>query len=261
MSDHLVIFGLPLVIALASFTALWPLSLRWQDVSIVDIAWGPGFVGQLSVALVVLGTTGSHGWVVLGLVATWSLRLTVVLLRRRSRHGGEDARYRTIRESWGPSFWWKSLFIVFVLQALVQWMIVIGPIAILLEESRLVGVLSWIGTVIALSGLVLETVADHQLDDFKRTASPGDLCTNGLRAYVRHPNYLGEMVFWSGVALIAIDAAAWLGLISPLLLFVFLTRISGAPLIDERLEATRPAYAAYRARVPGFVPWTRPSSR
>lgn len=260
MTDQTMVFGFPLIVALFCFAALWPLSLKWQDVSIVDIAWGPGFVGQLLVALILLGDVGLHGWAVFGLVGLWSLRLTFLLLRRWFRHEGEDARYRMIRDSWGPSFWWKSLFIVFLLQAFVQWAIVIGPIAVLQEPTLAFGWLAWLGMVVALAGLVLESIADQQLDDFKKSAAPADLCTMGLRAHIRHPNYLGEIVFWAGAALVAIDANVWLGLTSPILLVIFLTRISGAPLIEERLAATRPAYAAYRARVPGFIPWVRPRS-
>lgn len=261
MQETLLIFGVPLAIAMLGFAALWPLSVVWRDVSVVDILWGLGFAGQLLIAVWVLPTIGAHGWIVLALVGVWSLRLTVVLVRRRSRHGGEDARYQSIRQSWGDSFWWKSFFIVFLLQAVVQWLIAVGPIAVLSAEAAPPEILAWAGVVIALAGLGLETIADQQLDTFKRTASDGELCTTGLRAHVRHPNYVGEMVFWAGISLVGLDADAWLALLSPVLLFVFLTRISGAPLLDERLEASRPAYAAYRKRVPGFLPRWIPGTR
>ncbi len=254
MSDTLLIVGVPLAMSLICFAALWPLSVKWHDVSIVDCLWGPGFVGQLGVVLLLLPEIGAHGWLVFGLVGVWSARLTWVLLRRRHRDGVEDARYQMIRASWGASFWWKSFFIVFILQAIIQWAIVLGPISVLAAQPEPLTLLSWIGVFVAVSGLLLESIADQELDKFKNTAKHGDLCVNGLRAYVRHPNYLGEMIFWAGIAVVAIDAAAWWGLISPLLLAIFLTKISGAPLVDERLEATRPDYPAYRARVPAFIP-------
>ena len=75
--------------------------------------------------------------------------------------------------------------------------------------------------------------------------------TSGLRAHMRHPNYTGEIIFWIGVALILVDGGVWLGLLSPVLITLFLTKVSGAPLLDERLSETRPGYAAYRARCPG----------
>ncbi|MEM7060765.1 MAG: DUF1295 domain-containing protein [Pseudomonadota bacterium] len=258
MSEMWLIFGLPLFAAVLGFVALWPFSLKWRDVSIVDAIWGPGFFGQLCVVLWLSPSIGLHGWIVFGLVAVWSLRLSLVLIRRRVREGAEDARYQSIRASWGPSFWWKSLFIVFILQAVIQWAIVLGPIALLVSDPVTFSAIAWLGVVVAALGLGLESLADQELDRFKATAEHGDLCTGGLRAHVRHPNYTGEIVFWCGIAIIAVDAGAWLGLISPILLTLFLTRISGAPLLDERLQATRPAYPAYRARVPGFIPLLRP---
>ena len=72
---------------------------------------------------------GARTWLVLALVAAWSVRLTVTLTARRLREGHEDPRYTAIRESWGHAFWWKSLFIVFILQAVLQWLIVSGAIA------------------------------------------------------------------------------------------------------------------------------------
>lgn len=253
------IFLVPLGVALIGFLAIWPVSVLRQDVSLVDLAWGPGFLVQLCVAALVAGSLDVRGQILLLVVGLWSLRLAWTLGGRRIREGREDPRYVSIRESWGPPFWWKSIFIVFVLQAFLQWLIVLGPIAGIAADREALGGLVWIGVAVALGGLWLETLADRQLDAFKRTAPEGALMTTELRAYMRHPNYTGEIIFWSGVALILVDGGVWLGLLSPVLITVFLTKVSGAPLLDERLSETRPDYAAYRARVPGFIPWMAPA--
>lgn len=244
----------PLATSLLLFAALWPFSIKRRDVSIVDFAWGPGFAIQLIVAVLVLDGTGPVGWLVTGLVTVWSLRLAVTLIGRRVREGIEDPRYTDMRESWGPGFWWNSLFIVFLLQALLQWMIAIGPISILPVPNQAIGLLALLGTGIAIIGLAIETRADIELDRFKRKAGPGSLMTEGLRAYVRHPNYSGEIIFWTGIAMVGVGAGSPWALISPVLITVFLVGVSGAPLIDERLGQTRPDYAAYRARTPAFLP-------
>ena len=247
-------YVMPLIAALLLFCAIWPLSVARRDASLVDLAWAPGFAIQLAIAIGVVGTATAHAWVLLALVTLWSGRLFVVLAGRRWREGHEDARYTLVRQSWDPGFWWKSLFIVFLLQAVLQWLIVLGPISGAVAPGSPLGMAAFGGAAVALAGLLIESRADLELDRFKRTAQPGQLLETGLRAYMRHPNYAGEIVFWSGVAMICLDAGAFLGLISPVLLIVFLTKVSGAPLLDERLSATRPAYAAYRARVPGFLP-------
>ena len=74
-----------LVLALGMMTALWPLSIRLRDVSIVDIFWAPGFA-VVAWSYDFLGPiSGSRAWIVLGLVSTWALRLGSHLLVRWQR--------------------------------------------------------------------------------------------------------------------------------------------------------------------------------
>lgn len=256
-SDPILLWLAPLVVALVMFICLWPISVLRRDVSLVDLVWGPGFIVQLGVVSLLLETLSARAALLLVLVGLWSLRMGVVLGARRIREGHEDPRYQSLRQAWGEGFWWKSLFIVFLLQAVLQWVIVLGPIAGAAAPPQPLGWICWTGAVIAASGLILEATADHQLDRFRRAAPSGSLMTTGLRGIVRHPNYLGEIIFWCGIALISVEGGAWIGLISPILMAIFLTSVSGVPFLDERLSATRPDYAAYKARVPAFIPWTR----
>ena len=244
----------PLAVAVALFVLLWPLSVRRQDASLVDALWGPGFFIQLLVVQLAVGETSSRGLLLTGVVGLWSARLGLVLTRRRLREGHEDPRYRIIRQSWGPTFWWKSLFIVFCLQAVIQWVIALGPISGVMAPPSAIGPLAWIGLAIAIGGFTLEALADRELDLFKRRAPAGALMTDGLRAHIRHPNYLGEIVFWTGIGLIVVDGGTWLGLISPIVVILFLTKVSGVPMLDEHLSRSRPAYAAYKNAVPALLP-------
>ncbi|MEM1383858.1 MAG: DUF1295 domain-containing protein [Pseudomonadota bacterium] len=247
---------IPLLVTLGVFVALWPISLRLRDASVVDIWWGPGFGAQIVLAAWWSGNAlGPREWMLVALVCLWSLRLGWVLTARRARAGSEDPRYTVLRDAWHPGFWWKSLFVVFLLQGILQWLIALGPMAGVLAGQNNIGVVAAIGAAIAAAGLGLEALADRQLDKFKRTAEPGALFTGGLRAHLRHPNYLGEVVFWIGVGLIVAEGGLWIAALwSPLLITVLLTRLSGVPMLDERLSATRPGYAAYRRAVPGFIP-------
>ena len=250
-------FILPLALALVGFAMLWPLSVRRKDASIVDLLWGPGFFAQLAIAAGIVGLSGARDWVLLGLIGLWSLRLGFVIARRAGAHPGEDPRYRILRRAWGAAFWWKSLFVVFLLQAFVQWVIVIGPVAGLAFGAGPLGAMGWFGLVVACVGLGIEALADAQLDRFKRMAGNGALCTTGLRAHVRHPNYLGEMIFWTGIGLVVLDGGVLLGLLSPLVVGFFLVFVSGVPMLDEHLSVSRDGYSAYRERVPALLPRLR----
>lgn len=251
MQPYLITF----LAALCSFALLWPVSLWRRDASVVDFWWGPGFLllAGLAVALAEPEPT-ARSWLLLGLIGVWAVRMGAVLSARRFREGREDPRYTTLRRAWEPGFWWKSLGVVFLLQGTVQWAIAAGAVAGILAPASPLGLLAWAGAALAVAGIGIEAQADAELDAFKRAAPPDALCETGMRAHLRHPNYLGEIVFWAGIALICIDGGAWAGLISPALILIFLTKISGAPMLDEHLAATKPGYAAYRARVPGFIP-------
>lgn len=239
----------------AIFLALWPVSLALRDVGVVDAWWGPGF-GAAAIVVWWLADAPDHGRAVLllSLVLIWSLRLGAVMIRRWFSHAEEDRRYRLIRRGWGASFWWKSLFIVFILQGVLQWLVAIGPISGIIADPAPLGALAVLGLVIALAGLGLETVADAQLDAFKRTAAEGALMTSGLRAHVRHPNYMGEILFWWGVWLIAAPVAPFWAILSPILLTVLLVKVSGAPMLAETLGKSRDGFSGYAARTPAFIP-------
>lgn len=253
--DDLIKYLHALPLSAGVFLLLWPVSLLRRDASVVDLWWGPGFAIVVGAVWWVSGAPADpRGLIVLGLVCLWSLRMIAVMGPRWLRHGGEDPRYRMIRAAWGPSFWWKSLFIVFLLQGLLQFLIALGPASVYRAEAAPISALALLGVAVALFGLALEAAADWQLDRFKRTAKPGALCTTGLRAHVRHPNYTGEMLFWWGVWLSIAEVAPWWAALSPLLLTFLLVKVSGAPMLAETLAKTRPGYADYAARTPAFLP-------
>ena len=243
-----------LCLSLAVFVSLWPVSVAMRDVSIVDAWWGPGFFAAALLVYVLTGAEGPHALTALGLVGVWAVRLGFILLRRRLRHGAEDNRYVGMRASWGPSFWWKSFFIVFLLQGALQWVVVFPAMAAISAAPSSLGVLAWFGLAIAIAGFALEAKADAELDEFKKSARPGDLLQTGLRRHMRHPNYTGEMIFWWGVWLIAADAGAWWTIFAPATLTFLLTKVSGAGITGGHLKKSKPAFREYAARTPAFLP-------
>ena len=120
------------------------------------------------------------------------------------------------------------------------------------------------GAIIWLGGLVLEIVADAQKAAFRRDPShDGQFIQSGVWAWSRHPNYLGEILVWIGVAVVALPVAVgwqWVTLVSPVFVFLLLTRVSGIPLLEKRADARwgdDPDYVAYKARTPVLVPGLR----
>jgi steroid 5-alpha reductase family enzyme len=123
------------------------------------------------------------------------------------------------------------------------------------------GLLFGLGAAMWLAGFVIETVADAQKTAFRRDpANAGRFIDVGLWSWSQHPNYFGEILLWAGIAVMAVpvlEGPAWLVLISPLFVYVLLTRISGTPLLDKAAKARwgdDPAYQAYRKRTSKLIP-------
>ena len=234
--------------------AVWALSLPRRDVSIVDSAWGFLVLVPGLVVAAALPQTGPRAAAVLGLAAAWALRLGLYIAWRH-RGQPEDRRYQAIRRRNEPHFQWKSLYLVFGLQALLGW-VVAAPLMAAVAGPAPWNLLDAVGLAVAAAGLVIEAVADAQMARFR--ADPrhrGRVMDQGLWRWSRHPNYFGECCLWWGLWLVAAAAGAWWTVVSPLLMTVLLLKVSGVPLLEQDLGRHRPGYADYVRRTPAFVPW------
>ncbi|MBH0239989.1 DUF1295 domain-containing protein [Methylobrevis albus] len=238
------------------FTAIWAIHVKIEDASIVDYVWGPGFVLAGAVAALTMETRTWVAVSLLGAVALWAIRLTVHLVGRH-QGSGEDPRYRAMREAGGATFWRRALWSVFWLQAVILWLLALPLVASFrwaAAEPVTAAVIA--GFALFAAGLVIETVADRQLATWRRDPrNAGKLLTRGLFAWSRHPNYFGEALLWWGIGLAAAGITrSALPLLSPLAITALLLFVSGIPLVERRMAAARPDYAAWRAATSPFVP-------
>lgn len=246
-----------LAMSLLLFTLIWRESVRRQDAGIVDLYWGPGFVlvGLVEASLVF--PPDSTGWWLLGLTALWAGRLALHLRARHGKALAEDSRYATMRREGGPDWPRQSLWRVFWVQALALWAIATPLHAALLPggDALPLGGLAFAGLALFAIGFLLEAVADAQLARFKADpAHAGQLYTGGLFSLCRHPNYLGEILLWWGLGLLAaaITGREW-ALVGPALLTFFVMKVSGVPPL-ELVLAARPGFEAWAKRVPALWP-------
>ena len=235
----------------------WLLSLPLRNVSIVDSLWSLMFL----LAAVVYaagggpepGGTGDRARIALALTAIWALRLAIHITWRNRGHG-EDRRYQAIRANNQPNFEFKSLYIVFGLQAGLAWVISLPLLAAIASRGPL-NSLDIAGVALWLVGLVFEAGGDFQLARFKADpANRGAVMDRGLWRYTRHPNYFGDFCIWWGIYLIACAGGGWWSLPGPLLMSVLLMRVSGVTLLEKDIGERRPAYRDYMQRTNAFFP-------
>ena len=190
------------------------------------------------------------------LVVIWALRLSSFLYLRIHRTG-KDGRFDRLKTSpirflvpWTIQGLWVFLTMIVV--------IVINSQA---ESAPELGIWDAIGLLMWLLGFSIEVIADNQKSAFNANSeNQGKWIDSGLWSYSRHPNYLGEIMLWTGIACFGIscfsgmERLAW---ISPIFIYLLLTKISGVPILDRRgLEkwGDQPEYHKYREETPTLLP-------
>ena len=231
----------------------WLFSLWRNDVSIVDSLWSLMFLLVALTYAAISGDGGPREVLVLALVAVWALRLSVYISWRN--HGEpEDYRYQEIRANNEPGFRYKSFYIVFVLQAVLAWVISL-PLAGAISGQPDIGFLDYAGVALFLVGLFFEAIGDLQLSRFRKDpGNAGKVLDKGLWRYTRHPNYFGNFTLWWGFYLVALSAGAWWTIVSPLLMTFLLLKVSGVALLEKDIGERRPRYQQYIRRTNAFFP-------
>ena len=231
----------------------WVISLVVKNASIVDVAWGIGFVAVAWMVAARVDGNVDRQFLIVAMTTLWGVRLAVYLFIR-NRGAGEDYRYRAMRKRWGSRFPLASLGTVFILQGVLMWIVSLPVQLGQVQESPDVGVLAWLGVALWAVGLFFEAVGDAQLAQFKEDpANEGLVMDRGLWKYTRHPNYFGEACVWWGFWLIACAAGGWWSIAGPALLTVLLWA-RGIRRLERHIGNRRPQYDDYVLKTNAFFP-------
>ena len=254
-----VVLGAAIAIA-CMMIAVWAISLVMRDASIVDIAWGSGFVLVAWVSYWLSDGNSTRSLLLTLLTTIWGLRLAFYLAKRNLGHG-EDFRYQSMRRKHGDRFAIVSLYTVFGLQGLLMFIVSLPVQLGQVREEPGFGIIGVLGVLVWGVGIYFEAVGDAQLARFKRDpANTGKIMDQGLWRYTRHPNYFGDSCVWWGLGLIAAESSLGIyGLIGPAVMTFLLVKVSGAAMLDRAMLKRKPGYENYVATTSGFIP--RPPRR
>ena len=248
------VFALSVGLAFAiQWLAFIPAYLRRTE-RFFDLTGSLTYILVTTMAALLSPPPDTRGTLLFALVVTWAARLGTFLFRR-VRSAGGDARFDDIKPSflrflsvWTLQGLWVSLTVAAALAAITSLQRVSEATAqsarLDLDAFLIAGLLVWV------IGFSIEAVADAQKSRFRANpANKDSFIRTGLWSWSRHPNYFGEITLWTGVAIIALPVLqGWqlLTLISPLFVFVLLTRMSGIPL--WRSVPIRPGAASRTTR-------------
>lgn len=222
---------------------------------------GYGFsVAIIGAAMIVMSLMGIYPaglahYVQFALFIIYGFRLSGFLLIRELK----NAAYRkTLAEATGDEipvfvkfFMWITMGVLYVSQT--------SGVAFRLFNGCASSAVQWIGILVSICGIVLETVADEQKSK-QKAKRPDMVATEQLYKIVRCPNYFGEILFWTGVTISSLDclqgAGQWATVIIAYILIVFIM-FNGAQRLEKRQMGrygNNPEYIAYADKTPIIIP-------
>jgi steroid 5-alpha reductase family enzyme len=263
--DGVFFSGIPIILlcAIVSFVTHWMIAVPSLITSSEKYFDFTGMVATLLVvltAMFALLSSGAEASIrsvfVASFVSVWTLRLGIFLYKRIVK-AGEDSRFRDIKKSI-PKF-----LMTWTLSALWVFLTTVNAITLIaLNPLEPIGIFFIMGALLWLLGFGFEVIADRQKKHFsEQPKNEGRFITQGLWSVSRHPNYFGEIILWAGIAIISLPfLSGWqfVTLVSPVFVFLLLTRISGLPFLEDKAEkkwGEDKDYIEYKKRTPILVPF------
>ncbi len=222
MTEYVILFFIVLALNMAAY--LW--AFKNQSDKLTDITYSLSFI--VLTLFLLFSYPMSAGKIILGLmIIMWALRLGGFLLYRILKMGKDD-RFEDFRNS-------KSGFLKFwLLQTISIWILAL-PVTEGLTSYKTLDFHMY-AFILFSFGWILEATSDFQKFVFKTKFGKNALITQGLYTYVRHPNYLGEIIMWVAVFWYVTPVLLgwqWFVVVSPIWIIVLLIGISGIPLIEK----------------------------
>lgn len=248
----MMIMLLVVLVIIAHMSLIWIWYRLTNNPSVVDVGWASGLTlsgliylnqNPLSIRTVVLSIA----------LLMWGIRLGVYLWWTRIRPKHVDKRYMALSHSWNVK---KPLgfFINFQLQGVFIFIVSVSWYFISLNPEKNINLIDLTGLIFFMIVLCLESLADIQLQRFKKN-HPGQVCNQNLWRFSRHPNYFFEWLVWCSFTIFAMSSPyGVLSIISPLALYLIMAFITIPITERESIKSRGQNYIEYQSKTPKFFP-------
>ena len=246
-----LVIGIAFIIQVVAFIPAY----KSQTEKYYDITGTITYVLTTAITLVLTEIMDIRSLLLAALIVIWALRLGIFLFRR-VHNVGKDGRFDNLK----PSF--IRYLNTWILQGLWVSFTAAAALAAISSKDKVdLEIVGVVGLIIWSAGFAIEIIADSQKKKFK--ANPKNInkfIDEGLWARSRHPNYFGEILLWFGVSVIAfpvLQGAQLFTLISPIFVYILLTKGSGIPILEKRANKKwggMPEYEEYKNSTPILVP-------
>ncbi len=246
-----------IICASVSFVLHWIIfipSFAFQTEHYFDLTGSISYLSAVALAFYLNPSVDPRDVLIGLLIVVWAVRLGSFLFMR-VKQDGKDDRFTIMKTQfhWFLMTWTLGGLWVFLTMAA-------GLAAITSDTTQPFGLMAYLGLALWIFGFSIEVIADRQKRVFKKNQQKDkEFITSGLWAWSRHPNYFGEITLWIGLTLIALPVlSGWqlVTLISPVFVYILLTKISGIPLLENRgmkKWGSDPEYIDYVNRTPALI--------
>ena len=246
-----------IICASVSFVLHWIIfipSFAFQTEHYFDLTGSISYLSAVALAFYLNPSVDPRDLLIGLLIVVWAVRLGSFLFMR-VKQDGKDDRFTIMKTQfhWFLTTWTLGGLWVFLTMAA-------GLAAITSDTTQPFGLMAYLGLALWIFGFSIEVIADRQKRAFKKNQQKDkEFITSGLWAWSRHPNYFGEITLWIGLTLIALPVlSGWqlVTLISPVFVYILLTKISGIPLLENRgmkKWGSDPEYIDYVNRTPALI--------
>lgn len=253
--ENVPLFALCSILIFAIHVIVFIPSFIYKTEHYFDITGSISYVCAVSLAWSLNSGSNTRNTLLGLLVAIWAVRLGSFLLVRVKRVG-KDVRFDQLKQNvlpfamvWSISALWVILTLAAALAAMTS------------AKQQNMDIFAYLGLAIWITGFGIEVIADSQKTRFRKNPENSDtFISTGLWACSRHPNYLGEIILWVGIAVIAFPVLSgwqYLTLLSPFFVFFLLTKVSGVPMLETKSEkkwGDDETYLTYRNSTPVLFP-------
>ena len=246
-----------LLVGVAATAVIFGFSRAYGNSSLYDPYWS--VAPSLMVLWFAWEAQSARSVLVFGLVFLWTVRFLWNFFHGWEGLQHEDWRYPLLKGKAKSALqhWQIDFFNIHMFPTLTVYVAILPVWAALSLSEAPLGVLDAVAALVTFGGLVLETVADEQLRGFRKNPqNQGKTLTTGLWRFSRHPNYLGECLFWWGLfgfCLAATPSYGWL-VFAPIAMVLMFLGVS-IPLMEGRCRRRRPDYEDYKRRTSMLLLW------
>ena len=246
------LFWIRLLIAdVAATIFVFVFSVIFKNASVYDPYWSVQPIVIIAGYALTSNITPATLLLIISIVY-WGIRLTGNWAYVFGGLNHQDWRYTKFENETGRLYPFINFTGIHMVPTLIVYLTTLPAVFVIRQELR-ANIGSFIGMAVCVGAATLQLVADTQMQKYRKSGQHG-LIRTGLWKYARHPNYLGEILMWWGIAIQAVSVMPshwWLvaGAVANTILFFSVS----IPLADKR-QSAKPGYAEYKASTRMLLP-------